>query len=130
MFQKVVIAVLCDEAGKELYENCADFFDFDKFKIRADEAFLQNQLLFYNEHLDAWSMGDSFDRFLYPKSKLRSLSGGCSTIYAINRRHLKLQHAPRDEEERFLKSTLASARRFYWRASSDSYLFMLRKVFG
>lgn len=87
-------------------------------------------LLFYSEHLDLWSMGDSFNRFLRPKSRLLYFDGGGSQLYAIRRDLLQLRAAPRDDEERLLRGLLQSAKSISRRAEAEAYLFVLRQIFG
>lgn len=89
-----------------------------------------NGVLFYSEHLDLWSMGDSFNRFLRPKKHLRYFDEGGSQLYGIRRDLLQLRAPARDDEERLLRGLLKSAKSIYKRADSEAYLFVLRQVVG
>ena len=87
-------------------------------------------VLFYSDHLDLWSMGDSFDRCLRPKSQLRYFEAGSSQLYAIPRDLLRLRASPRNEEERLFRAVLQSAKSIYRPDASGAFLFVLRQVFG
>jgi len=74
-------------------------------------------------------MGDSFDRFLRPRSRVRYFDGGSSQLYAIRCDLLRTPAEPRDEEERLLRTLICGAKAFYRRTEAASLLFVLRQVF-
>ena len=85
--------------------------------------------MFYNEHLDLWSMGDSFDRFLRPRKHVRFFEHESCQLHAIARDRLRLRAVARDDEERLLRDVLDHAKRMY-QGGSGCYLFLLRRVRG
>ena len=85
---------------------------------------------FYSDHLDLWSMGDSFERFIRPKSRVRFFAHGSFQLYAIRCDLLRTPPASRDDEEYLLRTLLRGARAFSKHSDSAPFLFVLRQVFN
>ena len=130
MKQRIFIAVVPGAAAQHLL-GCAPRMLAEGTVVDYFEQLISSdRLLFYSNHLDFWSMGDSFNRFLRPRSKLETFTGASSQLFAIRRALLQLRAAARDDEERLFRELLRSAKSIYRQPPSESFLFVLRQVFG
>jgi hypothetical protein len=128
--QRVLISVLRSNAGKSLLNAAPRLLESGSVGNHICSLIERGHLVFYSEHLDLWSMGDSFERFLRPKKHLRSFSAHSSILYAIPREYLRLSAPVRDEDEQLLRDLLGHAKRANQRTVPGAYLFVLRTVFG
>ncbi len=87
------------------------------------------QLAFWSCILDAWSMGDSFDRFLRPSRELRKVVTGSHQVICCRRENIRIRGDARNEEEERLKQVLSQAKQAYKKSTKESYLFQIRSVF-
>jgi hypothetical protein len=129
MKQHIVIAVVSDAPAKHLFDRAHEMLAGGLVDAYFKSLTCSDDILFYSQHLDLWSMGDSFERLLRPKSRLQYFDGGSSQLYAIRRDVLQLRASPRDEEERLLRTLLLSAKSFQRRTAREAFLFVLRSVF-
>jgi hypothetical protein len=129
MKQRIFITVIPGAPGEHLLDCAQEMLAEGSVVDYIQSLIDSDSVLFYSDHLDLWSMGDSFDRFLRPKSRLRYFVAGSSELYAIRRDILQLRAAPRDDEERMLRALLYSAKSIYKSATLDTLMFVLRQVF-
>ena len=129
MKQRIVITVVSVAAAEHLLDNADKMLAVGSVHGYFDSLTASDNVLFYSDHLDLWSMGDSFDRFLRPKSRLRYFDYGSSQLYAIRRDLLRFRVSPRNDEERLFRTLLQSAKSIYRQAGSEPVLFVLRQVF-
>jgi hypothetical protein len=127
--QRVSIAVVPSEAAHYLLKRAKKMLSEDSVTDYFDSLIVANAILFHSNHLDLWSMGDSFDRFLRPKSQVHFIDGGMSQLYAIPRDRIALRAAARNDDERLLQVLLQSAKSSY-RDIPGAFIFLLRQVFG
>lgn len=130
MKQRILISVLPPQAGKSLLDAAPQYLESGIVGDYIRSLIERDQVVFYSEHLDLWSMGDSFERFLRPKKHLRFFSAHSSILYAIPRKCLSLGVTARDADEQLLRDLLRHARNAYRKVVPDAYLFVLRNVFG
>jgi hypothetical protein len=128
--QRILISVLPIDASKSLLDAARQRLESGSLGEHIRSLIERNQVIFYCEHLDLWSMGDTFERFLRPKKHLLSFSAHSSILYAIPRERLRLSAPARDAEEQLLRDLLGRAKRAYQRTVPGSFLFVLRTVFG
>jgi hypothetical protein len=130
MKQRIFITVIPGASAEHLLDRAAKMLAEGSVIDYFHSLIASDGVLFYSDHLDLWSMGDSFDRFLRPKSQLRYFDARSSQLYAIRRRLLQLRASPRNDEERLFRAILQSAKSIYRRAAPEPFLFVLRQVFG
>lgn len=128
--QRILIAVLPKTASKALLDSAQRLLEVGSIVRFIDSLVERDAAIFYSQHLDLWSMGDSFERLLRPKSKLRRFDHGSFQLYAIPRESLRFRLPARDKEEELFRDVLRHAKSIYRRVSPDAYLFVLRRVFG
>ena len=115
MTQRIFITVIPSAAGECLLANAQKLLA-EGLVVAYVHSLIDSQgVHFYSDHLDLWSMGDSFDRFLRPRSRVQYFDGGSSQLYAIRCDLLRTPAAPRDEEERLLRTLICGAKAFYRR---------------
>jgi hypothetical protein len=128
--QRILIIVLEKDPGEDLIRSAAELLQNGSIDEYLQSFITTDQAIFFSEHLDVWSMGDSFDRFLRPKKHVRTISAGSRELYAIPRERLRLGLSARNEEEDLLRDLLGHAKRLYRRVAPDAHLFLLRSVTG
>jgi hypothetical protein len=129
MQQKVSIIVACNSSGRSLVKTAksritATGFDFDPLLLTD-----KSHLAFYLNYIDVWSTEDTFQRFLYPKNKLKFISKNSTQIWIIDRSELQIRNKPRNKEEEFLHSVLLQAKSFYKMKDVDFYFLLVRSIF-
>lgn len=129
MKQRVVITVLPADRAAELLSTVQQRLIDHSLLPRIESLMQTEEVLFFSDHLDLWSMGDTFDRLLRPKAKLHVFRHQSDVLYAIPRRSLVFRHKPRDFEEFLLCDLLRFAKTNNW-VTPDSWLFLLRRVLG
>jgi len=128
MQQTVTLIVVCGSSGRKLFASAQKLLTASGFRFDPEPLRQKSHLAFYMTYLDVWSMGNTFERFLYPKKEVRKYESGVSSLWAIRREKLSLRNTARNEEERRLKECLSQARSAYRQATDESYLFMYRSV--
>ncbi len=128
MKQRILISVLPKDESLSLLNAAPQLLESSSVENHIRSLIERNQVVFFSEHLDLWSMGDSFDRFLRPKKHLRSLAAESSQLYAIPRENLRFHPPARNDEEQLLRDLLGHAKRAYRRTAPGAYLFVLRTV--
>ena len=129
MQQFITIFVLCGESGRTLFDESDTRLTGDGFDWNRDQMIQSGQLAYWSSFLDAWSMGDSFDRFLKPSRELRQVMAESHQLLCCRRENIRIRGEARSEEEERLKQDLRQARKAYKKATNESYLFQLRSVF-
>jgi hypothetical protein len=130
MQQFVTIFVLCGESGRKLFEESDSRLTKVGLDWDRDKSLANGQLAYWINFLDAWSMGDSFDRFLSPENELKRVDAGSHQLVCCRRENVRIKSEPRNEEEARLRQILTQAREAYQGATSESYLFQIRSVFS
>lgn len=130
MKQRIVIVVLTGAAAELLLQSRGSYTDGEALHHSLVARLGGEDVIYYSEHLDLWSMGDSLDRFLRPRSACLSEEIGADWLYAIPRRRLRLSAKPRNEEERLLLTFLQAAKSMYPNSDPDACLLVLRRVLG
>lgn len=129
MTQRIFITVISGAPAEQLLANAQKMLA-EKSVVAYVHSLIDSQgIHFYSDHLDLWSMGDSFDRFLRPRSRVQYFDGRSSQLYAIRCDLLRSPAAPRNEEERLLRTLICGAKAFYRHTEAASFLFVLRQVF-
>jgi len=129
MTQRIFITVIPGAPGEHLLANAQKMLT-ERSVVPYVQSLIDSQgVRFYSDHLDLWSMGDSFDRFLRPKSRVQYFDGGSSQLYAIRCDLLRTPVAPRDEEEQLLRTLICGAKAFRKPSEATAFLFVLRQVF-
>jgi hypothetical protein len=126
--QRVMIAALSRDTGEQLLRNAERMLSDASFGAHIESLIDANRVLFYSEHLDVWSMGDSFERFLRPTSKVTLFAHGSEQLYALPRRLLTLRPRPRGCEERLLRDLLRLAKSQYAGVAPDAWIFVWRRA--
>jgi len=129
MQQFVTIFVICGEAGRHLYDEAESRLTTNGFDWDRQQTIQGSQLAYWCSFLDAWSMGDSFDRFLGPENELRVASAGSHQLVCCRRENVRILGKARNQEEERLQQILLPAREAYLSATDESYLFQIRSVF-
>jgi hypothetical protein len=129
MQQFVTIFVLCGESGRQLFEESDSRLTKVGLDWDRDKSLANGQLAYWINFLDAWSMGDSFDRFLSPANELKRVNAGSHQLVCCRRENVRIKSEPRSEEEARLRQILTQAQEAYQGATSESYLFQVRSVF-
>ena len=129
MTQRIFITVIAGPPGEHLLANGQKMLAEGSVITYVHSLIDSQDVHFYSDHLDLWSMGDSFDRFLRPRTRVQYFDGGSSHLYAIRCDLLRTPPEPRDEEERLLRTLICGAKAFYRRAEPAALLFVLRQVF-
>jgi len=130
MKQRIFITVVAGTPAEHLLDHAQRMLSEGSVLDYLQSLIASNNVLFYSDHLDLRSMGDSFDRFLRPKSRLRYFEAGSAELYAIRRDLLHLRALPRDDEERIFHALLQSVKSIYKQAAPEAFLFILRQIFG
>jgi len=130
MQQTVTLIVVCNAPGRELFRTAKRRLFPTGFTFDPVPLLKGSQLAFYLTYIDVWSMGDSFEKFLYPKSEVKYHENGRTMLWAVRREKLRLRSKPRSVEQATLFSLLQHAKNTYRRATDESYLFMVRSVFA
>ena len=128
MEQFVTVFVLCGRAGRELFEQVQSKLTCDGLQWDRDAMISVGQVAYWNHHLDLWSMGDSFDRFIKSHDTL-SVSSGAHQLICCGRESCEIEGEARTEEEARLKEILTQAIQAYGGAMNELYLFQIRSVF-
>ena len=128
MQQRVSLIVACNSSGKNLATTIRDRitpsgFDFDPVPLMN-----QSHLAFYHTYIDLWSMGDTFDRFLYPKTSLTMVEAHSTQVWTILRAEMRIRNKPRNAEEEILRSLLVCAKDIYKTPTDDFYFFLVRSI--
>jgi hypothetical protein len=127
--QRIFITAIPGANGTHLLENAQAMIERRSVIDYVHSLIDTGGLSFYSDHLDLWSMADSFDRLLRPKRHLRYFDGGSSQLYAIDCGLLRTPPTPRDEEERMLRTLICGAKALHKRADVPVILFVFRQVF-
>ena len=130
MQQTVTLIVACNAPGRELFRTAKRRLSPTGFTFDPVPLLKGSQLAFYLTYLDVWSMCQSFEKFLYPRSEVKYYEKGSTMLWAIRREKLRLRNKPMNEEEAIFLSMLQHARQTYRRATDESYLFIVRSVFA
>ncbi len=125
----MTIFVICGEAGRQLYDEAESRLTTDGFDWDRQQMIQGSQLAYWSSFLDAWSMGDSFDRFLGPENELRVACAGSHQMVCCRRENVRISGKARNQEEERLQQILLQAREAYLSATDESYLFQIRSVF-
>lgn len=128
MEQFVTIFVICGRAGRDLFDQAETWLTSKGMNWDRDAMIAAGQLAYWSQHLDLWSMGDSFDKFIHSPDK-RAFSSGSHRLICCRREGSEVRGKATNEEEQRLKGNLLQALRAYAEASTESYLFQLRSVF-
>ena len=129
MKQSVLITVLPAKESKALVEAISQHLDRRTVEVFIRSLVDRDRVVFHSEHLDLWSMGDSFELLLRPKKYLRCFSADSTILYTIPRDRLRLSAPARDDEERLLRDLLRHAKSLYRKAAPDAAIFVMRSVF-
>ena len=129
MQQTITIFVACGREGEALFDEADSRLTKHGFEWDRDYLIKDGQIAFWSVHLDLWSMGDTFDRFLSSQFGLVRSAVGSHQLYAIRRDGLTISETARNEEEGRLLSVLQHAKNAYIEATAESYLFLIRTVF-
>lgn len=129
MQQFVTLLVVCEDSGRHVFETLEQRIRTEGFHVDLDPLLTKSHLAFHLRYLDVWSMGDSFERFLYPKKELVHHAVGATELWALRREKLAVRGTPENEEEKRLKEYLLQARQVCRRATDESYFIMVRTIF-
>ena len=127
MTQRIIIIALARGPGDHLLGDAVQMLAEKTFRTRAEALVEENRVLFFSEHLDARSVGDSFERLLRPKSQVSFVEHSDEQLYAIPIPKLTMRLPPRDREERLLHNLLRTARSFADGVDSEGWIFVWRK---
>jgi len=128
MQQRISIFVVCDSSGREIFATMEDRISSEGFSFDEEELLKKSHLAFSATYLDLWSIRDSFERFLFPRKKVRHFTKGMTLVWAIRREDLVVRNSPRNEEEIVFRTFLMAAKNMYKAATTESYLFVVRTV--
>lgn len=128
MNQRTCIVVLPNVESQLVLETAHELLAGGGFPKHVRELITRDRVIFFSEHLDLWSMWDTFDRFLRPRNQVQLFNGGSSMLYAISLERLTIRQTARDLEESLFRSLLIAAKT-YDRRDRDGFLFVLREVF-
>jgi len=129
MQQFVTIFVICGSEGKKLFDEANSLLSANGFKWDRESLIQGGHLAFWSSHLDLWSMGDTFDRFLATQEGVVRSAFSSHQLYAMRRDRSAFSMTARNEEEERFLSQLNHAKNAYKQVAIESYLFVIRTVF-